>query len=392
MSTVLITHPHVETYIEIIAGLRKPDGKPTSIFDEGDPLISLARYDMKIVPSLARQTMDGTAYTDKQAKLAADLVLKYERQLSKHGIGIEPVRQPQYRLPIRTINRTRRVFVENDQIILQFPFVVELVDQVKEYCKISKGRIQFDYKNKYHRADLTEHNLNWIHAFAQQHNFEIDPSVQRLMDIILDVEKTQYKIQLEFVQDQLCISNGANSLIEYIDHTVGGFEPSNLLRLVDHAPVLGYTVDQDIESAVVNTHGPRFWKLCSNKILKVEPGHGLDIVDDIVKYASATNRLPVYVYEPDLSLRLLEKISQSVPTELIYSMEDQQVPPENVHVVYLSRLPRVPMNRIPLLISSAGMLFGANKTNFLQSAEKVVYFTQDVYNKRIKGTDICKLD
>lgn len=392
MSKALITHPHVETYIEIIAGYLQPDGRSASVFDLGEPLISLARYDMKIVPSLAKQTLDGLAYTEKQAKLAHDLVIKYERQLTKHGISVETIRQPQYRLPIRSINRTKRVFIEDEHIILQFPFIVELVDQVREYCKISKGCIKFDHTKKYHRADLTEYNLNWIYAFAQQNGFEIDAGVHELMNIILDTEKQGYEINLEIDQDHLTITNAATSMLEYLQDRVGGLQTSNLLRLIDHAPVLGYTVSKDIESAVIQAHGSRFYQLCTNKVLKVEPGYSIDTINDVINYAVLTNRLPVYVYEPDLSLKLLQKISQSVPVDMIYSMDDQHVPPENTHIVYLTKIPKKPCGRIPLLISSAGMLFGGNKTNFLQSSEKVVYFTQDVYNKNIKGMDICKLD
>jgi hypothetical protein len=66
---------------------------------------------------------------------------------------------------------------------------------------------------------------------------------------------------------------------------------------------------------------------------------------------------------------------------------------EDVKIVYTTKIPRTPLTgRIPLLISSAGMLFGGDRQIWIQGAEKVVYFSKDVYNKTTKGQDVCKLD
>jgi hypothetical protein len=66
--------------------------------------------------------------------------------------------------------------------------------------------------------------------------------------------------------------------------------------------------------------------------------------------------------------------------------------PEDAKVIYATKIPRKPIERIPLLVSSAGMLFGGDRQIWIQNAEKVVYFTNDVYNKnKEKGRNICKL-
>ena len=44
--------------------------------------------------------------------------------------------------------------------------------------------------------------------------------------------------------------------------------------------------------------------------------------------------------------------------------------------------------RIPLVISSAGMVFGGDKQMMLQRSEKVVYCAQDVYNKKQSGRKV----
>ena len=151
----IYTHPHVEDYMEIIAGYRRPDGKNNhSIFTVGESPLSLARYDMKVVPSLAEQSIGGKGYTDKQAKLATELVIKYERQLFKLNVDITPVKtKPEYRLPLRDIDRSTRVWVEDDTIKLRFPYNVTHIEQVREAGKMSKGKIQFNREHKCHDID-----------------------------------------------------------------------------------------------------------------------------------------------------------------------------------------------------------------------------------------------
>jgi hypothetical protein len=386
-------HPHVEDYIEIIAGFREPSGKSNhSIFTIGEPLINLARYDMKVVPSLAEQSIGGKGYTDKQAKLATELVIKYERQLAKHNIDITPVKTPVYRLPLRIIDRTTRTWVEDNLIKLRFPYDTKLIEIVRDACKESKGEFKFNRDTRVHEAALTEWNLNWIHSFAQANNFEVDASVTELMKLLLEAEQQSYSIELNYKTDEtLTIINAADSLIEYINEHLGGFALDNILTLIDYAPILGYSVNKSIEDDIINNVGTRFWSLCANKQLKVDTMTSSTIVKDIIDFSKLTNRFPIYVYEADLSNRLLNEFNRFLPGQIVRLDKKEEIT-EDAKVVYTTKIPRKPIGRIPLLVSSAGMLFGGDRQVWIQNAEKVVYFTKDVYTKNSKGPEVCKLD
>jgi len=392
----LFKHPHVEDYIEIIAGYRKPDGTQNySIFTVGESPVSLARYDMKIIPSLAEQTLgQNKGYTDKQARLAADLVLKYERQLFKLGIDVEPVRTPQYRLPIREIDRSTRVWVETDTIKLKFPYDPELIDTVRTATKESKGQFKYNRDTRIHEAALTEWNLNWIHAFAQQHNFNIDVSVKDLMKLVLATEQTDFKIELQYANQGLTVANAEASLIDYVTDSLGGFALSNILTLCDHAPVLGYSVHKDIETDVIRNFNTRFWSLCANRQLKVDTGTSGNLIKDLIDYAELTCRFPIFVYEPDLSGRLLAEFTKFFPDQIVNftNKSANNIIDSNTKIVYTSKIPKQPVERIPLMVSGAGMLYGGDRQMWIQAAEKVVYFTKDVYNKNTKGPEVCKLN
>jgi len=385
------SYPYIEDYIEIIAGYKDASGKNKySIFQLPESLISLARYDIKIVESFAEQSRNNVGFTDKQAKLATDLVIKYERQLWKKQVDITPVKEnPQFRMPIRVIDRTTRVWIENDQILIKFPYNIVAIDQVREQSKVSCGRIHWDSNKKYWVADLTEYNLNWVYAFSQHQQYIVDPSVTELMTKILEEEKKSYRVELQ-PGHELLISNISTSLTDYIQNSLGGFSLDNLLRLVDNAPILGYTVNKDIEQIIIDTYGTRFWSLCANRELKIDfESSTQDQVAEIAQYARENNRFPIYIYEPDMSDKLYKSFEQFFPGEI--ARLDTQPRDTVAKVIHTNKIPRQTVDKIPLLVSSAGMLFGGDRQVWLQTAEKVVYFTKDVYNKSKKGRDICKL-
>jgi hypothetical protein len=383
-------YPHVEDYIEIISGYREPNGKSNySIFTVGESPISLARYDTKVIPSLAEQTLGGKGYTDKQATLAVQLIIKYERQLNKLGLDISPVKnKPEYRIPLREIDRESRVWVENDIIKLKFPYDVKLIDAVREAGKTSKGSIHFNRDQRVQELALTEWNVNWAYTFAEVNNFIIDPSLKNIMQVLLDSEKDSYAIELVYNQGQLAINNAADSLQEYVSEYINN---EDLLKLIDYAPILGYTVSRPIQETVIEQCGNRFWSLCANRELKVDSLTSYNLVKDIAEYARQTNRFPIYVYEADLSDRLKTEFNKYFPDSMITMTNNLISIPEDIKVVYTTKIPRTPVKHIPLLVSSAGMLHGGDRQVWIQTAEKIVYFAKDVYTKNSKGPEVCKL-
>lgn len=389
-------HPHVEDYIEIIAGRRSANGNPKgSIFQLPESPISLARYDVKVVESFAEQCNNNVGFTDRQATLAIQLINKYERQLYKLGVDITPIKEnPVFKNPIREIDRSSRVWVEDEQIKLRFPFNMELIELVKAEAKVSRGRMQWDPVNKIWVGDLTEYTANWFYAFARSQSFVVDPSLEQVMSCIEQVETQEYAIELR-AKDRLVITNAHNSLTEYVEEKLGGFELDNLLPLVDNAPILGYTVEKIIEETVIEAYGTRFYSLCNNRELRVDPATAHNIVKDIVEYARATNRFPIYVYEPDLSGKLATAFNKFFVGQMM-TLDNKVMDTDitgDIRVVYTTKIPKTDVGRIPLLVSSAGMLFGGDRQVWIQNAEKVVYFSNDVYNKtKDKGRHVCKLN
>jgi hypothetical protein len=146
---------------------------------------------------------------------------------------------------------------------------------------------------------------------------------------------------------------------------------------------MGYTVEEALRDVTVKQWGVRALTLSSNREIRVDPTT-VRVDDDlasVLEYAVNTNRLPVVVYEPDLSEKLLRKLHDLYPAETIEAIGNNKnyVPAEGIKFIHTHK-PLRKLDRIPMLISSAGMIFGGDKQIMVQRAEKIVYVSADVYN------------
>lgn len=382
----------IEDYIEVIAGERDPaTGKLVGGW-LNDPIISLARYDVDVIHKMSEQVMSGAALTERQAALAQKLILHYRRQLAQKGVDVAPAENPVYRHPLRAMDYSCRLTIKDDVLCLKFPYQTGLIEQLRTFAKDSQGTCRWSPDDKLWKIALTEYNLNWTATFASINKFEIDSSVQNLVDLLLTAENTSYRIELYVDdQDQLQLRNAPESLLEHIATHIGELTFGNLLRLADYSSILGYTLHTDLETALAQQYGYRFAHLLTNRELKLDPSSMFveDNFTSIIDYAVNCDRLPIYVYEPDLNYKLLPKIKLLFSDEEIVEVKHNAVlstVDSKTKVVYITK----PVaTHIPLLISTAGMIYGGTKEIMVQQAEKIVYCTTEVYNK--KNTEVKKL-
>ena len=384
---------YVEEYLEFIAGIRDVNGKILSRFLPNPP-ISLARYDIKFVEGVGEQVCSD-ALTDRQAELAIKIITKYERQLSSLGVSIAPVANPHYRLPIRNIDRSKRLTVEGNMIHVRFPYNDFMVKDFKNGSKDTQGTTRFNRDLKVWQLALTEYNLNYAMVFAQANQIDIDTQALELMQLILDCEKSQFALELVIEHDRLVITNAAKSLIEYVDTHLGGFDIENALRVIDHAKILGITVNSTLEQAIIAQSNARVYNLMINRDSKLNAQDSVksaQAFDDIVNYATITNRWPIYLYEPNLKSDLLQMASKYFAPENIIVCKNNTLPEnyQQARVVHITKYNSRWQLNIPLLVTANGMLFGGDKQMLLGCAEKVVYLAHEVYNHSHRGADLVE--
>ncbi len=375
---------YVEDYLEIINGDRDPvTNKYYGMFGKIEPIISLARYDVRVINSMATSVRGGQGLTDKQAELACKLVLKYQRQLASLGVDVSPVENPVYRMPLRDIDRRRLMWIEQDKIVLQFSFEPKVVDMVRDMSKVGKGSWNFSNKDKkqWHIA-LTEPNLISILAMAREYNFDIDAKSIQFENSILQTKP--HTIELDIVDDQLTILNAPDSLLEFVRTKAGNITVDNLIKVIDFAEVCHFTVSPVVEDLFIKEYkSTRLFNLLRFNYIKYNPDIEKEILDELFVYATVTDRLPIYVYEPDLSDQLKNKFVLGYFNEediLFAPRNNEPIDITGKKVIYFTKYRSQWEQDIPLLVTSAGMMHGAEKTLLLQRAEKVVFFAAEVYN------------
>lgn len=387
------TYDTVETYLEVLSGLRDVvTGKPTSSYFLGfAPIISLARYDTDVLDSMSQATIANKALTTKQADLACKILLKYRRQLAAKSIDVSPVETPVWRLPLRVMDYQKLIDINDDTITVKFPYNDALVGALRAFAADSQGACAWDKDAKVWKAALTEYNLVWLQTWGLQNGFEIGASAAKLVALVESVESAGYAIELCVKDGALEITNCPDTLKEYIDVNLGGFSFDNLLRLVDSSAELGYTVEPSLADALVAEYGPRFISLARNK--EVSLGDSTHFTDDdfksVLDYAIQVGRTPVVIYEPGLRNQLLNKIRSWYPPEEIFEVRNGLVTELPTATFVHTIKPLRGVDRIPLLVSKAGMLYGGGQQLMIQRAGKVVYAVEDVYNPKKKVVKIA---
>jgi hypothetical protein len=379
------TYTYVEDYLEVINGDRDPaTGKIYGLFDSTQPIVSLARYDVQVLASMSAATQSGRALTDRQAELAVKIIQKYRKQLEKLEISIAPIDNPQYRHGIRTIDRRRLLYIENDHIVLQFPYDTKLIDDLRDLAKLSQGSWRFASEPKAWRLAITETNVIAANGFAENHSFEISEEFKTYVQEVVRCEQTPYEIKLVKTETGLAIQNAPRTLIEAINNYCG-FDSSNLDTLVDNSAIYGFTVDENMVQAIASKYSPRVCNLMTAQESKFVPDSDETVYRDLIDYAEVTGRYPIYVYEPDLSGRLYKNfVERFFDNEEVHRAKQLKLEPVTVHkkVIYFHKYTADWNQSIPLLVSGQGMMHGGEKTLLLQRAEKIVYFATEVYNVR----------
>jgi len=369
-----ITFPHVEDYLEVIAGKKNLPGTAQvahSFWVAYAPIISLARYDNGFLDNVTDQTTNGGALTDRQAELAVKLITKYRRQLAAQNIEVADMTAPQFRRPLRTVDRSKSAGIEDGRIYLKFPYETKTIDVIRSMSKESQGYMLFDRDTKIWKIALTEYNVNWVYCYAKENGFAIDENLSLLMQKIMECEQQDYKILLHYDQQGLQIKNAHPRLVSYIEHRVGGLDDANLFRLVDASCVLGYEIDSMIKDHVEHAVGGSTALLMLNR--EYDFNNAVDVETRVVEYALKTNRFPIVVFNPTSISTESEWVKHFEPEQVLVVNNKKEIEYSNDIKLIYTHKPLRNLKAIPLLISYVGMMIGTEKQIMSAQAEKIFY-------------------
>jgi hypothetical protein len=374
------TYDHIEDYLEVIAGKRELDGSIpknqlawAGLGFDFKPIVSLARYDVNFLDSVTDATIGGTSLTDRQAELALKIIGKYTRQLHAQGIDVDGIiKVPVYRKPIRIVDRSKTIWVDDGEIFVKFTFEQKIIEYIRDNAKTSQGHIKFDKESRVWRMALTEYNVNWISEFASTYNFTVDPALKNLMQMILDCENQQYEIQLAADNQKLTIRNAPAPLLEYLEQPDNQFDISRLAELVDKSGSLGYTVHPDILKTNIEKFGSSITIMLQNREYSFKNENWSDLESKVYQYAQLTNRFPVVVFDPQGNFAVWKSLVDAGDVLDLTRGREINIQNSTAKIILTNRAIKS-MDNIPLLVSCLGMFVGQDKRIMLDASEKVFY-------------------
>lgn len=338
--------------------------------------VKLARYDEPIIDSMGEQISGGTGFTDKQSLLAHKLVLKYRKQLSNLGYDVsnhDPM--PKFMYPIRVIDRSKIIDIEDKFIIIKFPYDQSLISLIRAAVTEIPGRLFWDKDRRCWCAGLIEPRILWAKEFGNKYEFKFGTQFELVLDRILN--QNEYAIELKMGETNLHIENAAESLVDYVSQNIG-LGKDKLIELIDNSPILGYNVSNDIIKHIGNQYDTKIAEMLTKKQLTLQfaNSESLDLTQ-VFKYAELTNRWPICVYETGNTV-LKNKIEEYFTPNQILSKQHHLVKEEKLSdykIIYFTHWKTAP-SKIKLLVSLHTLVIGHRRQQLEQLSEKVLYCTQ----------------
>lgn len=217
---------YVEDFLDLLAG------NTECRHCESRWIISLANYDYNPVRNMANSVETGRGLSNKQRALAVKIVLKYQKQLAKHGYDVSLVEtDPQWRSSIRHVDRSKKIYIQDEKICVKFPFSPDMVSFFRRYSnvrelRIETGTVEWSTEQKVWQLACTEKNIEVISNVTKNENFEYSAEFQTLVDQLDNIKnnKTKHIIMCSLNQNDVVIKNASLSLQEeYEKNKTGNF-------------------------------------------------------------------------------------------------------------------------------------------------------------------------
>lgn len=207
----------IEDLLEILAGL------------QGQAKMQIESSDATIMFSIARQTFRGTALTDRQYNLMQEKLQNYKEQFTaldyNFDLALENLRQP-----LRHIDRSKYIKLQDDEIVIRFPFRKTEISLIQEFCNNAEG-YHHDKGSHIHTFAYNEINtLNLLNRFSNK-EFKIDEELIEAYTAIKSIYNDPCE-HLSGISDNKLI-NIKPSLAPYIENELGDLTNETFLHFID---------------------------------------------------------------------------------------------------------------------------------------------------------------
>lgn len=285
----------VEDCIEILTGMQQHDGS-----------FSIDKSDYNLVTSLARQTIKGIAYTDRQYELAKEKVLHYKSQYEDNGYEVNDDVIDSLRLPLRNIDRSRWIKIvdsdfkqkplseEGPWIAIRFIFQKKLISSI-EQVKRALGEGIYDRENKIHYFPINEKTVYEIlSVFNEQNGFEVEEQVTEYYEKVLHMKnnKDQYLPGIY----SLKLKNLHQKSFDYAISSIGEPNIDNLCHYYDQKDKFGlYHFDEEDVTLSIKSLNPLSQSIVKRNKNQVQVSTKKYTVENIAESILELYRFPLVI-------------------------------------------------------------------------------------------------
>jgi len=207
----------IEDLLEILAGLHKSPKQ-----------FKVETTDGTIIHSIARQVFRGTALTDRQQNLMKLKLQTYRNQFLDQGYAFDDAVE-RLRQPLRTIDRSKYIKLEDNWIKIRFPFSKSLITLVNELPK-KHSEYKHDKGSHEHYFFANESNIYRIIKSFKNKEFEIDKELLEYYSKCKDIIENKDSF-IPFISDD-GVHNVSPGLKEQLETDLGNYK-ENFIKYVD---------------------------------------------------------------------------------------------------------------------------------------------------------------
>ena len=228
----------IEDCLEHLAGFR-----------ESPVTFTIESTDFTIVNSIARQVFRGTALTDRQLALMQEKLQPYREQFTNldwdfdFAIG-------QLRQPLRSIDRSKYIKIQDDSIVVRFPFKKSDIVCIQSFSLTAEG---YSHKKGSHQHSFAYNEVNVMHLLTEfsATDFTIDQELIDVYKAAKEIHNTPQDYLSGIFNNKLV--NIKSSLAPIIQHEVGALTDETFAKFIDRR--FRYGLD-NIDVSVSDTHPP----------------------------------------------------------------------------------------------------------------------------------------
>tara|TARA_B110000503_G_scaffold4309_1_gene5718 strand:+ start:48 stop:1217 length:1170 start_codon:yes stop_codon:yes gene_type:complete len=280
---------NIEDCLEYLAGLHK---SPATF--------SIEKTDYTIMNSIARQVFRGTALTDRQFNLMKEKLVNYKQQFVEAGVDNFDDVISKTREPIREIDRSKYIKIDNDNIIVRFPFKKTDIMLIHE---ISPGYGYSHNKGSHqHIFDYTEINVLSILDQFSKKDFIIDDELIEVYNKIKSIKNNPQEYLSGISNNQLI--NIKPALTSVIQTELGELTNETVTQFVDRRFRYGFNYIEDLPSITLAQ------KIATRKEVSYLSKPSLENSSEILSALWDLNRFPMLVIlDPDDAEQQLHELA-----------------------------------------------------------------------------------